>query len=264
MLRKSSPVDKKRGARATAYSPSEGVIEATHEQRLGGALAEVKDSGSVEDRIYKSVFEAVMAQRLAPGTKLPEASLCELFHASRSTVRQVLQRLAHDHIVQLRPNKGATIAVPTLEETRQIFEARRELESSVIRLAALRITDERLGVLRQKLKQEQQAMHRFDQPAWARLTSGFHLYLAEISGNEILRRYLVEIISRCSLIIALYETPGSAGCEHDEHENIVACLARGDGDAAVTLMVEHINGLEQRINLRAQKSEPSLKELLGL
>lgn len=240
------------------------AADAPQAQRLGGALAEVKDSGSVEDRIYKAVFESVMAQRLAPGTKLPEAGLCALFQASRATVRQVLQRLAHDHIVQLRPNKGAIIAVPTLEETRQIFEARRELEASVIRLASQRITQAHLQVLRQKLQQEHQAMHRFDQPGWARLASGFHLYLAELSGNALLQRYLVEIISRCSLLIALHETPGNAGCEHEEHEGIVECLARGDGEGAAALMTEHLNGLEQRIQLQAQKPEPSLKDLLGL
>ena len=54
-----------------------------------------------------------MSQRLAPGTKLPEATLCELFGVGRSVVRKVLQKLAHDHIVQLRPNRGAIVAVPT-------------------------------------------------------------------------------------------------------------------------------------------------------
>lgn len=232
--------------------------------RLGGALAEVTDNGTVEDRIYKAIFEGVMAQRLAPGTKLPEVGLCDLFDASRSTVRRVLQRLAHDHIVDLKPNRGASIAVPTPEDTRQIFEARRELEASLVRLAAQRVTKADIASLRAKLEQEHQAMHRFDQPAWARLASGFHLHLAELGGNALLRRYLTEIVSRCSLIVALYETPGNAGCEHDEHEKIVACLARRDGDGAAALMVEHINGLEQRIHLRGQRPEPSLKDLLGL
>ncbi len=233
-------------------------------QRPGGALAEVRHGDSPEDRIYKAVFESVMARRLVPGTKLPEAGLCDLFQASRSAVRLALQRLAHDHIVQLRPNRGARIAVPTWEETRQIFEARRELEASVIRLVARRITPAGVAELRTRLAQESRAMHRFDQPAWARLASGFHLHLAELSGNALLQRYLLEIISRCSLIIALYETPGSASCEHDEHERLVNCLERGDADAALALMSEHLDGMEQRINLNARRSEPSLGELLGL
>ena len=74
----------------------------------------------MESRIYHSVFDSVMNQRIAPGTKLPEQALCELFSVNRATVRKVLQRLAHDHIVDLRPNRGAVVAAPTPEETRQI------------------------------------------------------------------------------------------------------------------------------------------------
>ena len=74
----------------------------------GPRLQTVPDGG-VEQRIYDSVFDSVMGQRLPPGTKLPEAALCELFGVTRSVVRRVLQRLAHDHIVELRPNKGAVV-----------------------------------------------------------------------------------------------------------------------------------------------------------
>lgn len=233
-------------------------------QHLGGALAQIPEGNTLEDQIYKAVFDSVMARRLTPGTKLPEPGLCKLFNASRSTVRQVLQRLAHDHIVDLHHNRGAIIAMPSPEETRQIFEARRELETCLIRLAAERITPEQVEQLRTQLAQEHDAMHRFDQPSWARLASGFHLAIAKISGNALLQRYLCEIVSRCSLIVALHEIPGSAGCEHHEHTQIVELLAQGDGKRAAALMLEHLHGLEHRIELNTKKSEPSLKDLLGL
>ncbi len=176
--------------------------------------------------MYRNIFESVMSQRLTPGTKLPEAELCQLFGVGRSVVRKVLQRLAHDHIVQLRPNRGAIVAVPTPLETQQIFEARRALEATIVKLVTERATPADLDALRLQLQQEHQAMHRFDQPAWARLASTFHLRLAELARNPILQRYLVETVSRCSLIVALHEPPGNAACEHDEHERIVECICR--------------------------------------
>lgn len=221
-------------------------------------------ASSVEDRIYQAVFDSVMDQRLAPGTKLPESALCELFDASRSSVRQALQRLAHDHIVQLRPNRGAIVAMPTPEETREIFEARRALEAALVRLAVEHATPADIKALRAQLRAEHEAMHRFDQPAWARLASSFHLQIATLARNTILQRYLAELISRCSLIVALYEAPGNATCEHDEHEAIVACIERNDPEGAVLLMDEHLRALEHNISLQAQESAPSLKELLGL
>lgn len=225
---------------------------------------EPQEGEDEEGRIYRAVFESVMNQRLQPGTKLPEQSLCELFGVNRSIVRKVLQRLAHDHIVQLRPNRGAIVAMPSPEETRQIFEARRGLESVIVRLAATRVTKADLADLRRRLQAEHDAMHRADQPAWARLASSFHLKLGELSGNPILTRYLAEIISRCSLIVALYQPPGNASCEHDEHEQIVDALARGDGDTAAALMDEHLAALQAHVVLKAAPQEPSLAALLGM
>ncbi len=217
-----------------------------------------------EGRIYHSVFESVMHQRIAPGTKLPEQALCELFGVNRATVRKVLQRLAHDHIVDLRPNRGAVVAAPTPEETRQIFESRRLLEAAILPLAAERLSKAGAAQLRRQLKEEHATLHKSDQPAWARLASSFHLRLAEVAGNEILHGYLTELISRCSLIVALYEPPGNAACEHEEHARIVDHLEKGEAAKAVKVMNEHLLDLERRICLDRPQSEKSLSQMLGL
>jgi DNA-binding GntR family transcriptional regulator len=222
------------------------------------------DEGDVEARIYRAVFDGVMSHRLAPGTKLPEAPLCDLFGAGRSVVRKVLQRLEHDHIVQLRPNRGAIVAIPTREETQQIFEARRALEAAIVRLVAERATPKDLRALRDQLREEQEAMHRFDQPSWSRLASTYHLRLAELSGNLILQRYLIEIVSRCSLIVAVLQPAGHAACEHDEHERIVDCIAKGEADQAVALMDEHLCDLERHLTLERPATHNDLAHMLGL
>src|SRR5215217_1189689 len=68
---------------------------------------------AVDLRIYSAVVNAVMSHRLPPGTRLGEAEFCELYDVSRTTVRKALQRLAHEHIVVLRPNRGAVVASPS-------------------------------------------------------------------------------------------------------------------------------------------------------
>ena len=226
--------------------------------------APVTGLNEAESGIYHAVFESVMSQRLAPGTKLPEQGLSDLFGVHRAVVRKVLQRLAHDRIVDLRPNRGAVVAEPTVQETRQIFEARRLMEAAILPLAAARITKAELAALRRQLREEHATLHQHNQPAWARLASNFHLKIAELGRNPILQRYLVEMVSRCSLIVALYEPPGNACCEHDEHEAIVKCIERGDADGAVRLMDEHLQVLERNVCLQTEARAPGLKELLGL
>ena len=217
-----------------------------------------------EERIYRTVTDGLMSQRLLPGTKLPEASLASLFGVSRTVVRRVLQRLAHDHIVELRPNRGAVVAVPTPEETRDIFEARRALEAAVVALAVERASQEDLRGLRSELNMEARGVTGLDQPSWAALASGFHVRLAEVSGNAVLARYQGELISRCSLIVALYEPPGNASCEHDEHVRILDAIEKRDADSAVALMHEHLTDLERRVTLKSGTSVNSLAEMLGL
>ena len=250
----------------TGAKPAAAAPRAARPASPAGAVTvpPLTHGSEVEVRIYQSVFEGVMTQRLAPGTKLPEAALCELFGVSRSVVRKVLQTLAHDRIVELRPNRGAVIAAPSPEETRQIFEARRALETTLVELAVRNATKADLAALRRQLADEHAAMHGFDQPAWARLASSFHLRIAALARNPILERYVTELISRCSLIVALYEPPGNASCEHDEHAAIVDHIERGDVKAAVRVMDEHLRVLERHISLERTPPTKSLARMLGL
>ena len=218
----------------------------------------------IDSRLYQAIFDGVLNHRLTPGTKLPEPELCQLFGVGRAVVRRVLERLAYDGIVALRPNKGAVIAEPTPAETREIFEARRSMERVLVELAVQRATARDIKELRRQLAEEHEAMHRFDQPSWARLASGFHLRIAALGGNSILQRYLTELVSRCSLIVGVYEPPGHAPCEHEEHAAIVDCIEARDAAGAVTRMEAHLRELEERIETSRMLGEKSLGQLLGM
>lgn len=249
---KAVPKSNARKAKASPASPP--AAAASTEDRAAHADA----------RIYQAIFDGVLNHRLTPGTKLPEPELCQLFGVGRAVVRRVLEKLAHDGIVALRPNKGAVIAEPTPEETGQIFEARRALERVLVEMAVARATAADLRDLRRQLAEEHEAMHRFDQPSWARLASGFHLRIAALARNPVLQRYLTELVSRCSLIVGLYEPPGHAPCEHDEHAAIVDCIEKRDAAGAVGRMDAHLRELEQRIETSRMQGEKSLAQLLGL
>lgn len=233
--------------------------------RPGALAADGAGSGEdIETRIYDAVIGSVMSQRLKPGTKLPEAALCELFGVGRSVVQKVLQRLAHDHVVELRPNRGAMVAMPSPAEVGQLFEARRALEAAILPLVAQYATRADFAALRRQLRAEHRAMHDYAQTEWARLASAFHQHLGELSRNPILSRYLNEIISRCSLVVAIFQPPGNATCEHDEHARVVDYLEQGKVAEAVAEMDAHLRALEQHIRLVRPAAEQSLAGMLGL
>lgn len=228
------------------------------------AAVATRTQDDIEARIYQSVVSGVMSQRLRPNTKLPEAALCELFGVGRTMVQKVLQRLAHDHVVELRPNRGAIVAMPIREEIGAIFEARRALEAAVLPLVAQNATGAEYAELRRQLRDEHRAMHYVPQTEWARLASAFHLKLGELSRNALLARYLTEIISRCSLVVAIFQPPGNATCEHDEHVRVVDYLEQGKIAQAIAEMDHHLRDLESHIQLTEKPTEMSLADMLGM
>ncbi|MBV8633820.1 MAG: GntR family transcriptional regulator [Burkholderiaceae bacterium] len=223
-----------------------------------------RGTGGVDRKIYDSILRAVIGQRLPPGTKLTETSLCELFSVSRTTVRKAIQSLAHDHIVELRPNRGATIAQPTPAETREIFAARRAVEAAIVPLAIRHAGAAQIQRLRHVVKEEHASFHAGDHANWIRLGGEFHIMIGEAGGNSVLLRFLRELVSRCSLIIALYQTPGRTSCPNDEHERLIDAIAARDEVHAVALMEQHLLDIERNLHLRDEEPEVDLADILGL
>ncbi|GGB97173.1 GntR family transcriptional regulator [Pseudoduganella buxea] len=218
---------------------------------------------AIDLRIHSAVVNAVMSHRLPPGTRLGEAEFCELYQVSRTTVRKALQRLAHDHIVSLRPNRGAVVASPTPQEARDIFAARRALEREIVPLVIRHMTPASLRRIRAALEAEEQARHGGDRAAWIRLGGEFHLLLAELAGNAVMQRFMVELVSRSSLIIALYENPGVPMCGNDEHDQLLALIEQGDAARATALIEHHLLEIEGRLHLGAAERKLSLAEALA-
>lgn len=232
-------------------------------QRKADPAAVKRGTTAVDLRIYKAVVNAVMSHRLPPGTHLGEADFCELYQVSRTTVRKALQRLAHDHIIELRPNRGAVIASPTPQEAREIFAARRALEREIVPLVIHHATPDSIRQIRAALAAEDAARRSGDRAGWIRLGGEFHLLLARLAGNHVLLRFMGELVSRCSLIIALYETPGSAMCENDEHQDLATLIEQGKVQQAIHLIEHHLVEIEARLHLADQDRKVNLAEALS-
>jgi DNA-binding GntR family transcriptional regulator len=199
--------------------------------------------------IHARIHAAILEQLLPPGTKLSEETLCEIFGVSRTMIRQVLQRLAGEHVVEAWPHRGAFVARPSVYEAREVFEARRTLEAQVIGQLGQGLTAAAAERLRGHVAREQQAQARGRRRHLIRRSGEFHLLLAELAGNRVIAQFLRQLISRTSLIIAVYEVPGESCCPVDEHVAIIEALANSRADGAHRMMGAHLLGIEQRLRL---------------
>jgi DNA-binding GntR family transcriptional regulator len=212
---------------------------------------------------HEALRRAIIEQALRPGTKLPEDEIGSHFSMSRTLVRAVLARLQAEGLVDARPKRTATVAEPTLEEARDVFEVRRALEAEVVRQVVRRWKPAFGAELEGHVREEDEAKSRHDERVSIRLAGEFHIKLAAMTGNSLLERYLSEVVSRCSLILALYGRPHSSDCAVNEHSEIIAALRDGDAARAVALMDEHVGSVERRALLGDDAgARPALGDVL--
>lgn len=214
------------------------------------------------EAVYQGLRRAIIEAALRPGTKLPEDAVGESFGVSRTIMRSVLARLASEGLVTQQVNRQAAVAAPTLEDARDLFRVRRGLERTVVELLAGRLNKDQVAKLVDHVDAES-AVDGRDGPASIRLAGEFHTLLADMTGNEILARYVNEVVSRGSLVLAIYGRPHSSDCAVNEHKELIAALVEGRTERAVTLMDEHLASVASRALLEHRAArELDLGELL--
>ena len=208
-------------------------------------------SGSMaqDDIVYAHIFDAILERRLPPGTKLNEEALGDIFGVSRTIIRRSLLRLSHEQVVVIRPNRGAIVAAPSVEEAKQVFIARQALEAAITELAVMNAPAKQISSLRKLIVLENAATNQGDLGKAIRLSGEFHLQLAEMSANVPLLNFQRSLVSLTSLIIAQYEVGNSTPCVLDEHSRLLDAIEAKDVVTACQLMQEHLEHIESKLNL---------------
>jgi DNA-binding GntR family transcriptional regulator len=216
-----------------------------------------------EDEVLRHIEQAVLDHRLAPGTKLKEVQLAKLFGVKRGLIRKVLTRLAHSSLVDQTPNRGATVASPSVKEGQDLFATRRVIESAILTTLIDRVEEKDLEHLADLLKREQQAYLGDDSAQALALSVDFHRELARMAGNSVLETYLNDIIRRTPLVILAHLGDDADNrCRNHEHEVIVDAIRRRDVKTAVDVMNQHLLQIEGKIRHKPKKQHQDLAALL--
>jgi DNA-binding GntR family transcriptional regulator len=208
------------------------------------------------DGIHQRVLGAIVEHRLPPGTKLGEERLAKVFGVSRTQIRQVLERLAHDRIVTVVHNRGAFVSSPTVDEAREVFAARHVIEPDLIRHAVRVAKAADIGQLREHVAKESAARAANDKRAIIRLSGEFHQLIADIAGNRFLSKTMRELETLTCLVIILYDAPNVPSCPYHEHAGLVEAIEARDEQRAAKQMLEHLRHVEASLNFeRAPEGE---------
>ena len=216
-----------------------------------------------EDDVLRQIEQAVIDHRLPPGTKLKEVQLAEVFGVKRGTIRKVLARLAYSRLVEQLPNRGASVAKPSVKEGRDLFATRRALEGAIIQTLTPQIDNTQIKQLRRMMIEERTAYETGNSKLALSLSVDFHRQLANMSGNSVLEEYLNDIIRRTPLVILTHLSADPQNrCRNQEHEAIVDAIESGDAKKAIRIMNQHLLHIENRIEHKTEDLKPDLATLL--
>ena len=195
---------------------------------------------------YDRLQEGIRNANLEPGAPLSETRISKALNISRTPVREAIQQLAKEGLVQVIPGRAITVAAPSIQEVLEVIHIRELLEPELIRLAAENLSAESIEILEICITEMEEAAHAGDRKAWSKADTVFHETLSNHSPNRLLGQLVLQSRNRVHKTSADEQTTDARIIECTaEHKEVVAAIAKRDAKAAEQLMHKHIKQLRQ-------------------
>jgi DNA-binding GntR family transcriptional regulator len=154
---------------------------------------------SVRQAAYHQLRQAILNLELRPSQRISEPALAESLGISRTPVREALQRLAQEGLVELTPSRGARVRVISPREVEEVYQVRAILEAEAAQRAALTASATQIQQLAAILHQLE-ALDPAAQSEQVRLDMAFHAGCVAAAGNGVLAQVFDGLHIRLALI----------------------------------------------------------------
>ncbi|MBK1783644.1 GntR family transcriptional regulator [Prauserella cavernicola] len=192
------------------------------------------------DRTLPVLREMILDGKLPPGERLNEVHLSQALGISRGPLREAINRLAVEGLVEAVTHRGVYVRSFSARELSDFYELRVALETHAARLAARYAPQERIDELSHMLDETEQAMGNDAAGAYP-ASPDFHARLSRLAANPPLLQSLTEVGRKIQLARARSaHQPQRARVALDEHRAITAALSARDGEHAAALLEAHL------------------------
>ncbi len=193
---------------------------------------------------YEALKRKVLVCELGPGTELRENDLASALALSRTPVREALNRLVHDGLVEVRPRQGYRVTDVTLAGVNEVFELREALEPAIVALVAQRADAQALTRLRQEIA----VAGRDTLEDAITADHALHTALADLSNNRYMARTMRHLLAELQRILFLSLSDGGARLDLSAHHDaLFDALLAGDSAAARQALLVESTQMRQRI-----------------
>jgi DNA-binding GntR family transcriptional regulator len=207
-----------------------------------------KKSGSSVDRIYAQLKQMAMTYKFRPGEPLNEIEIAADLGVSRTPLREVLNRLVAEGLLDLVPRKGFSCKPLDTRRVFDLYEVRCGLEMMSAKLATERASDTEIEALIQFWQTAAETFCTFTPVDCACCDETFHERLAELSQNSELLHMLKNVNARAhylrliSMEQAAYRQNTCA-----EHQLILKAIQNRNVEAAVNAMAAHVTLRQEQL-----------------
>ena len=207
-------------------------------------------------QIDNHVVDAILAGRIAPGQRLGEQELADVFGVSRTLVREAMARLSARGMVEVSSRRGWFVVQPSRADATEAFSARIAIETGMLNSLDKPLPKVKLSRLKAHYKAEQAAIQATDAGNRSYLLGDFHVCLAECVSGPLLADILRDLTARTTLVATLFQSTHDAALSCSEHVAIVAALECGDAAGAAELMRAHIGAVAAALGSPAPQADP--------
>lgn len=224
----------------------------------------VKKEPNLRELTTQALRNAILNTHFKPNERLVERRLCEQTGVSRTCVREALQHLESEGLVQRIPNRGLFVKTVSLEEARQIYEVREALESMAGRRFAERADEQSVKDLEAAFERITKTVGRTPVLDYVRALDAFYDVLLQGAANEVARQVLRTLQARMSYLRAL-TAQAADEARHDDTlthmRRIVEAASRGDAAATAACCREFVMRSEEfAMQVLAEQESDDLAE----
>lgn len=200
------------------------------------------------DEAYGMLKDMILTSELAPGQMLDERALMEQLSIGRTPLREAIQRLAHERLINIAPRKGSWVSDLSISDLQDLIAARELVEPPVAAQATAKIVPEEIAELRGLVDRASEAIIAGDFLAAIQADRTFHQRLAQIAGNTYLARVVDEINTATLRYWHLsFKHAGDLTETYNHHNAIVDRLEAGDAEGVRQALHDHIGIFRRRM-----------------
>ena len=156
---------------------------------------------SLPDQVYAHLRSAIISAELPPGEKLVELEIAAQMGTSQGPVREALQRLERDGLVERRARSATFVTSMSIDEMYELFSMRSGIEGFAVRRTVEPITPAQCDELDELIEKMAQAGSRKDMATLAEYDMQFHRHIVEWSGSAGLLRVWTTLSSQIQRFI---------------------------------------------------------------